>query len=125
LSTVGVQMGGFMKVIVTFAILLTAGAAAAQRVELNDTADQVVQEQLRVQQEQPLLEQQETEYDRQMCIKVGYRGPDIEQCVLDSAAYRMGISEAPLFVPDAPMRPMGLQCAKLDLGDGIRDTSCD
>ncbi len=77
-----------MKLIVTVAILVASGSALAQRAELNETADQVfqeAQEQLRVQQQQSLLDQQ---YDRQMCIKVGYRGPDIEQCVLDSSAYR-------------------------------------
>jgi len=114
-----------MKLIVTVAILVASGSALAQRAELNETADQVfqeAQEQLRVQQQQSLLDQQ---YDRQMCIKVGYRGPDIEQCVLDSSAYRRGISEAPLFVPDPPMPPPGLHCATVDLRDGVRDTTCD
>jgi hypothetical protein len=115
-----------MKLIVNFAILLASGSAVAQCAELNDTAIfHEAQEQLRVQQQQSLLDQQETEYDRRMCTKVGYHGPDIEQCVLDASAYRRGISEAPLFVPDAPIPPPGLHCATADLGDGIRDTTCD
>ncbi len=96
-----------MKPIVAVAILLASGAALAQRVDHNEMADQVsheAQERLRLQQQQRLLGQQEPEYDRQMCLKVGYRGPDVEQCVLDSAAYRRAISEAPPLVLDPPMR---------------------
>ena len=114
-----------MKLIVTFAVLLAAGSAVAQRVEVNETADQAFhQAQERPGRQQSLLDQQEAEYDRQMCITVGYRGPDIEQCVLDSAAYHRGISEAPLFVPDPPMPLPWLHCATVDLGDGIRGTTC-
>ena len=97
----------FVEIIVTVAILLASGSALAQRVDLNEMADQVfhgAQERLRLEQQQRLLDQQEAEYDRQMCITVGYRGPDIEQCVLDSAAYRKAISEAPPLVLDPPMR---------------------
>jgi hypothetical protein len=117
-----------MKLIVTFAILLASGPAVAQRAELGETADRVfqeAQEQLRVQQQQSLLDQQEAEYDRQTCTKVGYRGADIEQCVLDSSADRRGISEAPLFIPEPPMPPPGLHCATADVGDGISDTPCN
>jgi hypothetical protein len=115
----------FMEIIVTVAIVLVSGSALAQRVDLKEMADQVfheVQERLRLQQQERLLDQQEAEYERQMCITAGYRGPDVEQCVLDSAAYHRGIGEAPLFVPDPPMPPPWLHCATVDLG---RDTTCD
>jgi len=43
------------------------------------------------QQRQRQLDQQEADYDRQMCLKAGYIGPDVEQCVRDSAAWRRGV----------------------------------
>jgi hypothetical protein len=103
-----------MKPIVAVAILLASGVALAQRVDLDEMADQVsreAQERLQLQQQQRQLGQQEAEFARQMCLKVGYRGPDVEQCVLDSAAYRRAISEAPPLVLDPPMR-------RLQLGEG-------
>jgi len=39
-------------------------------------------------QRERLRNQQEEAYDRKMCVRVGYRGPDVEQCIRDSAAYR-------------------------------------
>ena len=33
-------------------------------------------------------EQRESAYDREMCWRAGYRGPDIDQCVRSSAEYR-------------------------------------
>jgi hypothetical protein len=111
------------KPIVAVAILLASGLALAQRIDLGEMADQEMQE-LRLQQQQRLLDQQETQYDRETCRKVGYDGLDIEQCVLDSA-YRRGISEAPPIVLDPPMPPPGPHCVTADTGDGIRDTTCD
>ncbi len=35
-----------------------------------------------------------------MCLQVGYTGPDVEQCVRDSAAWRRG------FRPDQPSQPI-------------------
>jgi hypothetical protein len=40
------------------------------------------------QQKERIQKEQEEAYDRQMCLKAGYRGPDIDQCVRDSAEYR-------------------------------------
>jgi hypothetical protein len=42
------------------------------------------------QQRERLRNQQEEAHDRDMCVRVGYRGPDVEQCIRDSAAYRRG-----------------------------------
>ncbi len=57
-----------------------APPALAQRVDLSEMAQisREAQERLRLQQQQRLLDHQEAEYHRQMCLKVGYRGPDVE-----------------------------------------------
>lgn len=39
--------------------------------------------------------QQEEAYDREMCVKAGYHGPDVDQCVEDSGAYRRSGAPAP------------------------------
>src|SRR5215467_5574924 len=39
-------------------------------------------------QRERIQKQREESYDRQMCVRAGFRGPDIEQCVRDSALYR-------------------------------------
>jgi clan AA aspartic protease (TIGR02281 family) len=46
-------------------------------------------------QRQRQLDQQEAAYDRQMCVKAGYVGPDVEQCIRDSAAWRRGARPDP------------------------------
>src|SRR4051812_4091917 len=43
------------------------------------------------QQRERLLKQQEETYDREMCLRAGFRGPDVEQCIRGSALYRRGI----------------------------------
>jgi hypothetical protein len=42
-------------------------------------------------QRQRLFDQQEQAYDRRKCIQAGYDGPDVEQCIRDSAALRRGV----------------------------------
>jgi clan AA aspartic protease (TIGR02281 family) len=51
-------------------------------------------------QQQRQLDQQERAYDRKMCAQAGYIGPDVEQCVRDSAAWRRGIR------PEQPSQPI-------------------
>ena len=51
-------------------------------------------------QRQRQLDQEEQAYDRQMCLQVGYTGPDVEQCVRNSAAWRRG------YRPDQPSPPV-------------------
>src|SRR5690349_23013127 len=43
------------------------------------------------QQRERLLKQQEAAYDRKMCLLAGFLGPDVEQCIRDSALYRRGM----------------------------------
>jgi clan AA aspartic protease (TIGR02281 family) len=45
-------------------------------------------------QRQRQLDQQEQEHDRKECLRAGYRAPDVEQCVRDSAAWRRGFRPA-------------------------------
>ena len=62
----------------------------------------------------------EQAYDRQMCIKAGYRGPDIDQCVRGSANYRR-------YGPSGPRTiqlPPELHCQTVDNGDGTMCTDC-
>jgi hypothetical protein len=65
-------------------------------------------------QRQRLLNQQEQAYDRERCQRAGYRGPDVEQCVRDSAASRRGIR------PGQPNLPT-TSCTTVDLSDAICD----
>ena len=58
------------------------------------------QEDFQDRQRQRQLDQEEHAYDRQMCLQVGYTGPDVEQCVRDSAAWRRG------YRPDQPSAPV-------------------
>src|SRR5215472_4803990 len=39
-------------------------------------------------QRERIQKQREESHDRQMCVRAGFRGTDIEQCVRDSALYR-------------------------------------
>jgi hypothetical protein len=100
-------------------------AQSAGRVDPADVADQLfrqsqIEEQQRFEdrQRQRLLDQQEQAYDREMCLRVGYRGPDVAQCVRDSAALRRGEQ------PPGPWSP-GMQCSTIDVGDGTIQTFCD
>src|SRR5439155_1211256 len=73
-------------------------------------------------QEQRIRDQQEQTYDREKCLKAGYTGPDVEQCVRDSGLYRRGY------------RPGGnsnrrsrhsIECTTVGMGDGMSVTDCD
>jgi hypothetical protein len=121
-----------MKLKVIAAILVAASPALGQGVASDGLEELIQQQQIELRQRfedgqrQRFLDQQEAAYDRRMCVRVGYRGPDIEQCVLDSAVYRRGVrpgqaSQEPLFVPDPP----GVNCMTFDLGNGIQQTTCD
>src|SRR6266446_3177173 len=70
-------------------------------------------------QRQRELDRQEAAYDRGMCINAGYPGPDIEQCVRDSAAWRRGAR---------PGAQQGggpfIECTTIGLGDGDSSTVC-
>ena len=39
-------------------------------------------------QRERIAKQREESYDRQMCLRAGFRGPDVDQCVRDSGIYR-------------------------------------
>jgi hypothetical protein len=114
-----------MKCIAAAAVLLFSGPALAQGVDPSVMMDQLIQqkmlesqERFQDQQRQRLLDQREQAYDRQTCIRAGYRDPNVEQCVRDSAAWRRG---ARLGQPgQAPSN----NCTTVDLG-GIFDTFCD
>lgn len=77
--------------------LLAGTPAVSQGVDPQAFIDQLLrQKQIEMQQEfedrqrQRQLDLQEQAYDRKMCLQVGYIGPDVEQCVRDSAAWRRG-----------------------------------
>jgi hypothetical protein len=100
-------------------------------------------------QQQRLHDQQEQAYDRHKCIQAGYGGPDVEQCVRETAALRRDVAydrrkctQAGLVGPaveqcarDAaasrlgarPGHPprAGINCTTMDLGEGTFDTVCD
>ena len=59
-----------------------------------------IQQNFQDRQRQRQLDQQEQAYDRSMCLQAGYAGPDVEQCVRDSAAWRRGAR------PDQPPPPV-------------------
>ena len=116
-----------MKYIVSTAtVLLSAGTPQAQGVDPQSIINELLrQNQIEMrqrfedQQRQRLLDEQERAYDREMCLRVGYRGPDVEQCVRDSAAWRRGAR------PGLPRSSPGVNCTTIDLGGGISDTQCD
>jgi len=71
----------------------------------------------RAEREKDRVEKQKEEaYDRAMCVKVGYRGPDIDQCVRDSAVWRRGARPG-------QAQPPGVNCVTVDVG-GMLDTTC-
>jgi hypothetical protein len=61
--------------------------------------------------------QQEQAYDREMCLKAGKTGPDVDQCVRDSALFRRQGS-----LPSASRQPT-MECVTIgdDEGGGITD----
>jgi hypothetical protein len=116
-----------MKYIVSTAtVLLSAGALLAQGTDPQSFMDELLrQKQIEMrqrfedQQQQRRLEEQERAYDREMCLRVGYRGPDVEQCVRNSAAWRRGAR------PGLPRSSPAVNCTNIELGAGISDTQCD
>lgn len=69
-----------------------------------------VQERIRLQQEQA--------YDREMCLKAGKTGPDVDQCVRDSGLYRRHGS-----LPAASRQPT-IECVTIGDDEGGRITDC-
>ena len=61
--------------------------------------------------------QQEQAFDREMCLKAGMTGPDVDQCVIDSGLFRRQGS-----LPAASRQPR-LECITIgdDEGGGITD----
>jgi clan AA aspartic protease (TIGR02281 family) len=93
--------------LVPLTILLAGTPVLAQSVDPQETLDQLLrqrqiemQQQFEDRQQQRQLDQEEQAYDRQKCQQAGYTGPDVEQCVRDSAAWRRG------FRPDNPSQPV-------------------
>jgi hypothetical protein len=76
-----------------------------------------IQQRFEDRQRQRYLDQQEAAYDRDMCIRAGYRGPDIEQCVRDSALWRRG------YRPGQVQGPPPTVCLT-DCTGGMCDTIC-
>ena len=83
-------------VIASLALSLVGNPAFAQ--DPQDVLNRLIRQQqveqqqrFEDQQRQRQLDQEEAAYDRQMCLKVGYAGPDVEQCIRDSAAWRRGV----------------------------------
>ena len=74
-----------------------------------ERADQA-QERIRLQQEQA--------YDREMCLKAGKTGPDVDQCVRDSGLYRRQGS-----LPAASRRPT-MECVTIGDNEGGGITDC-
>jgi hypothetical protein len=66
--------------------------------------------------------QQEQAYDRDMCLKAGKTGPDVDQCVRDSALFRRQGS-LPTGKRSEPTDPV-VQCTTIDNNDGTHDTDC-
>jgi clan AA aspartic protease (TIGR02281 family) len=109
--------------LVSLALILASAPAFAQNPQ--DLMNQLIRQQqieqqqrFEDQQRQRQLDQEETTYDRQNCLKAGYTGPDVEQCVRDSAAWRRGVrpqeSSAPVDfssfgtpAPNQPQEPEG------------------
>lgn len=84
-----------------FAAILASIPASAQ--DPQDVLNQLIRQQqqkLADQQRQRQLDQQEADYDRQMCLKVGYVGPDVEQCVRASAEWRRALGTQESSPPD-------------------------
>jgi hypothetical protein len=90
--------------------------------QLNRDAMQDLQRRRLDEQRERTRRQQEEAYDREMCLKVGYTGPDVDQCVRDSGVYRRRGS-LPAGQPSEPIPPM-VHCTTTDNGDGTRDTDC-
>lgn len=115
-----------MKSVALIAALLSPAIALAQNAGPQEMMDRMlrrmeIEEQQRFEdrQRQRALDQQEADYDRRACLGVGYRGPNLEQCMRGSAAWRRG--ERPGQVAPSP----GINCTTVDLGGGILDTNCE
>jgi clan AA aspartic protease (TIGR02281 family) len=90
-----------------FTALLASTPVLSQGVDPQAVMDELIRQQMietqqsfQDRQRQRQLDQQEQSYDRQMCLQTGYTGPDVEQCVRDSAAWRRGIR------PNQPSPPI-------------------
>jgi hypothetical protein len=108
------------------ALLATTGPALAQ-VDPQAVLDLLLgqalierQQRFEDRQRQRFLDEQEQAYDREMCLRVGYRGPDVEQCVRDSAAWRRGVRPGQQFGQPS----MGSNCSTIPVGNGF-STICD
>lgn len=96
------------RILTAAGICLLAGTPVlGQSVDPQEVLDQLLrqrqiemQQQFEDRQRQRQLDQEEQAYDRKMCLQVGYTGPDVEQCVRDSAARRRSLR------PDQPSQPV-------------------
>lgn len=95
-----------LPLLVALTALLASTPALAQDVDPLAAVQELLRQQMikgqqdfQDQQRQRQLDQEEQAYDRQKCLQVGYTGPDVEQCVRDSAAWRRG------YRPDQPTSP--------------------
>ncbi len=72
-----------------------------------------------------IARQQEEAYDREMCVGVGFRGPDVDQCIRDSALYRRRGVDFSAYgtASEAPRSRPNMECVTLGdgLGGGITD----
>jgi len=87
--------------------LLAGTPVLAQSVDPQGVMDELIRQQqiemqqrLQDRQRQRQLNQQEQAYDQKKCLQAGYTGPDVEQCVRDSGAWRRGVR------PDQPSPPV-------------------
>jgi clan AA aspartic protease (TIGR02281 family) len=104
------KWGALMRALYLAALAgLLAGPALAQSADPQQLMDDLLRQkqiemrqqfQERQRQRQRQLDEQEQAYDRQECQRAGYRGPDVEQCVRDSAAWRRGYRPAQPAQPD-------------------------
>jgi hypothetical protein len=115
------------KITMVAGILLWAGYAMAQdptavMQDLIRRQYDQMRERDRDHQERRSQEQREKAYDREMCLRAGFRGPDVDQCVRDSALYRRyGPPSGDRIT--APTLP-DIHCTTIYNGDGTSDTDC-
>jgi hypothetical protein len=115
------------KICPVLGIALLAASAAplgAQSVDPDAVMQQLVRQQMEDMQRERAEQQRERSYDREMCLRVGYRGPDVDQCVRDSAAYRrhdFSVSGTPA----APARRPAIECLTFGDGEGGGITDCN
>jgi hypothetical protein len=108
-------------------VFLLVGSATAQdptalMQDLIRRQDDQRRERDRDRQEERSQDQRERAYDREMCLRAGFRGPDVDQCVRDSALYRRygPPSGKPVTAPTLP----DIHCTTIYNGDGTADTDC-